>query len=495
MALLDGLIRLPEEILEEILQNLDVRSLLRCLSVCAHLKTVIKASPKLIYKIELAQAGMVDNPLIKLSYSERLAKLRRRCRAWDNLDWQDFSITVTGLCHAYELVNGAFMKLILDHDFIVARLPSVNVPRYEIRRHDLDIRSRDFATDPGQDLIIFLEEGVGAPAEHKDFWLHVRSFTNHEAHPLARLPVLEFSVYRQHGTWVQSLVIEIAGDVVAVSLFTETRRILIWNWMEGFLISDTAQNSQVLPHDIDFSFISPRAYILTCASQEGSIQIHAFRSEQGAQSIQVATLLLPELEATAQIISFSNHTGPFETPLSDELFATAPTARIHVLSISYLATFANNASMNFRLYVHNNTFLSFLKDELFNTPLQNAEFIPWSSWGPKTTRMIPVGLVDYRWLRYVHGERVVLPVGASGHKDTVEVLDFNRHSSRNHFDPPSTVIEPGIFKEAVVTELPYTRTSRKISGDFFAFMIDAQRIIALKAQDDEEVGGLHVFAL
>ncbi|KAG5650425.1 hypothetical protein H0H81_012316 [Sphagnurus paluster] len=413
MALLDGLIRLPEEILEEILQNLDV---------CAHLKTVIKASPKLIYKIELTQAGMVDNPLIKLSYSERLAKLRRRCRAWDNLDWQDFSITVTGLCHAYELVNGAFMKLILDHDFIVARLPSVNVPRHEIRRHDLDIR---------------------APAEHKDFWLHVRSFTNHEAHPLARLPVLEFSVYRQHGTWVQSLVIEIAGDVVA----------------------------------------------------EGSIQVHAFRSEQGAQSIQVATLLLPELEATAQIISFSNHTGPFETPPSDELFATAPTARIHVLSISYLAIFAHNASMNFRLYVHNNTFLSFLNDELFNTPLQNAEFIPWSSWGPKTTRMIPVGLVDYRWLRYVHGERVVLPVGASGHKDTVEVLNFNRDSSRNHFDPPSTVIEPGIFKEAVVTELPYTRTSRKISGDFFAFMIDAQRIIALKAEDDEEVGGLHVFAL
>jgi len=128
--------------------------------VCRHLKTVIEGSSELQYNIELGLDGMVDSGSTTLSHADRLAKLRDRRKAWSSLSWKNRSvIRIHGLCHAYELVGGVFVKASGGLHFLASWLPSTTDGGRQIRRDDLQMEARDFAIDPGQDLIIFVEEG------------------------------------------------------------------------------------------------------------------------------------------------------------------------------------------------------------------------------------------------------------------------------------------------------------------------------------------------
>lgn len=123
---------------------------------------IIDETSQLKYIIELGQDGLVENDPLGMSYAERLKKLRRRRQSWNTLSWKKNSIVpMDGLCHAYELVGGLFIKAIGGRDFLVSWLPSAVKDGYQLRREDLGIRARDFAIDPGQDLIVFFEEDGG----------------------------------------------------------------------------------------------------------------------------------------------------------------------------------------------------------------------------------------------------------------------------------------------------------------------------------------------
>ncbi|KAF5376483.1 hypothetical protein D9615_008641 [Tricholomella constricta] len=393
---------LPREILEDILSNLDHKTLSRCLSVCWHLKTTINSSSELTYIIELAQDGMIDNPSMQMSHAERLLRLRDRRKAWNSLDWRASSVVpIKGLCHAYELVNGVFAKGIGGRDFTVAWLPSVDAKGHRLHRDDLKIRLRDFAIDPGQDLIIFLEEDDGPFINNRSVTLHVRSIMTHEAHPKARYPVLQFNgpPHEVFGAFIRNLFLQVADDIVAVLLSTGSPRLLLWNWREGFLISDSALVGHGLPTGaLDFSFISPRAYILMCPEGDGSIVIEAFKSEPGFRPLHVATLFLPELQEDATIESLANHTSPFETPSRDEPFSTSPSSRLHVMSIQYDAPDATSHT-HMRLFVHNRTFMKFVTS-YFSKDFPEPEYALWIQWGPRATRM-DKSFHPYTWLRWV----------------------------------------------------------------------------------------------
>jgi hypothetical protein len=123
------------------------------------MKTVIGESSECQYIIELGLDGMVDHSSMGLSYAERLAKLRDRRKAWSSLNWKTLSVVpMRGLCHAYEFVEGIFVKGAGRTDFSVSWLPSATGEGRQIYRDDLQIPARDFAIDPGQDLIIFVED-------------------------------------------------------------------------------------------------------------------------------------------------------------------------------------------------------------------------------------------------------------------------------------------------------------------------------------------------
>lgn len=69
--------------------------------------------------------------------------------------------------------------------------------------------------------------------------LHIRTISTHEVHESARQPVLKFTVPSDHfiGTFVRTIILELADDMLAVFLTSGTQRLLIWNWKEGSLIT------------------------------------------------------------------------------------------------------------------------------------------------------------------------------------------------------------------------------------------------------------------
>ena len=81
-------IDLPVESLREIFSQLpQIRDLLACELVCSLFQGIIKSSTSLEYRIELARAGMIDNPQCNLTTLTRLELLRQRERAWAEFDW------------------------------------------------------------------------------------------------------------------------------------------------------------------------------------------------------------------------------------------------------------------------------------------------------------------------------------------------------------------------------------------------------------------------
>lgn len=110
---------------------------------------------------------MIDGPPSSVSPAERLKVLLERRKAWSLLDWKKEVISpMEGACQAYELVGGVFAKSMIPgpfHNlteihpqFTTSWLPSSS-DEGRTMQIDLDIVARDFAMDPSQDLIIFLE--------------------------------------------------------------------------------------------------------------------------------------------------------------------------------------------------------------------------------------------------------------------------------------------------------------------------------------------------
>lgn len=126
---------------------------------------VIEETMILKYQIELYADGLVDREGCELPIAERLSELRIRRQAWKEINWerQRFPL-IPGSWNAYELVDGIFSKTLNSigdntaRGIMFASLPS----RYDttgslILYEDLGITFRDFAMDPTQDLIVYMQ--------------------------------------------------------------------------------------------------------------------------------------------------------------------------------------------------------------------------------------------------------------------------------------------------------------------------------------------------
>lgn len=92
---------------------------------------------------------------------ELLQKLRDRLKAWEKLDWKRFRVIPSGdfsQCRAYELVAGTFSTS-NGSNLLVIWLPSATHDGRVLHRETLDISVKDFAIDPTEDIIVFLENG------------------------------------------------------------------------------------------------------------------------------------------------------------------------------------------------------------------------------------------------------------------------------------------------------------------------------------------------
>ncbi|EIW85176.1 hypothetical protein CONPUDRAFT_117787 [Coniophora puteana RWD-64-598 SS2] len=455
-----SLFDLPSELIIEVLRNVDHCTILRCCSVCHRLKHIIDDALELQYIIELALDGMVDGPPSTLSPGERLLLLRRRRRAWHFLEWsKQHIVPMPGSCQAYELVGGVFAKT-ASTDFIVAGsrhfmatwLPSTGTgvaagdegPR-TLTRDDIGITTRDFAIDPSQDLIVFVksdELNFGMP---DTLTLVLRAISTNEPHPEARLPTLTCSVQFP----LNSAFIQIVDDVVGMLFYSEFERgprIVIWNWHDGSILVDRSHYD--LPHlTWDFSFLSSRAYIITCAAGPGSIEIFTFDAPNPSRvPVHVAKLQLPPLQPRVQVVGVTAHTGPFVARVPAGVpFAPNNDERLHVVSMQYRTQPQDmpGSMPRFCVVFKNSLPMEYIR-KYREEKLQECATVLWHSWGPMKTRFLPQ-LAPFQWLRYVHGMRWVvpiLPVAERGHR--VQVLDFNvRNTRRQDFFATSSASGDG----------------------------------------------------
>ncbi|KAH8985237.1 hypothetical protein EDB86DRAFT_2959643 [Lactarius hatsudake] len=494
------LLDLPVEILSEVLVLLDHLSILHCSAVCRHLHALVATSLNLQYRVELAAEGLIDGS----PGGQPWRALRPRRRA---------SVALAGHCHAYELVGGLFAKALEEYGaarrLVASWLPSNTTDETRLVVDDLGVRIKDFALDPAQDLIVLLEHrpaagpsaNTSAATAGADIRVHLRKLSAGAVvpHPEAKVPVL---CRRALGP-VHGCMIQIVEDVVGMYFWMPLHGVLIWNWMAGeelvFIQEDQA------PERIwDFSFLSPRAYMVTTLKDGGEIRIYSFASPSSfRRPAHVATLHLPTPHPNRALFELTTTTGPFlARPPAGSPFSFSRTARVHVFTLHHDPGAHRGRWQPACFVVHNRTLMRYVETYQDDGPVD----VPWEEWGPAGTRFFVLAN-GFQWLRYVHGTRVVCPVLQPSGGSRVEVLDMNVHVSRaptaaeklaasrlgidleKPVDGSRLVCEPsvfpagGVFAKEVVTRLPYYSVPAPGQGEsYVGYMIDEQRLLGLKVR-------------
>jgi len=419
-------------------------------------------------------------------------------------------------------------------------------------REDLGIPTRDFAIDPSQDLMVLFKSGEDAAFPMAVVFagtleLHVRTISTNEAHPRAKSPVLRTPVLYP----VTSVCVHIADDVVGVMYCIDPARprITVWNWHTGKLVVDCS-GAPLPPGTWDFSFINSRALFVTSNHDGGSLELFSFACDRdldtnanastdtddddsemltptqpepaiglgqtvASRMTHVASLRLPPVQPSVRVQSVATHTGPFVGGcLPDKPFVASNEERIHALTVQYIHLPAMEGLVTrprVCAFLHGRTLEGYLErggtsegegvgaNETATAP---ALVVPWSEWGPKHVRMIHQPN-PFQWLRYVHGQRVVLLLpGTEPGKSTIQVLDFNPYTVFDadedreeeeigglqtksgllveRMDYPTRLDMPEIFTDVVETGLAYREVRREVRGHYSGVMIDDERLIGLK---------------
>ncbi|KAJ7453671.1 hypothetical protein B0H11DRAFT_271827 [Mycena galericulata] len=479
---------LPKELLFHTFTFLDGKTLITsCCSTCRLWKDFIDGSAELQYSIELWADGLVAG-LSRFGSAEpaveRLTALYARRRAWETLNWTLRTVLpIKPFVQAYDLVHGVFAQQ--DAGLFTATWLQ-SIPDEETRTtssRDLGIEPQDFTMDPTQDLVVFVYERDG------EAMIECRSLTSLQAHSLAALPILSFSVEEPLG----QLTVEIAGDVISVFRM-QYGRTVVFNWRRGTMIMDIhVRRARRYPST--FTLLSPRAYILGCITGSGAIEIWEFEDGENKVPTHTATLQLPELAEDWMPGHIGAHGASLRAePTPNKSFSQSNESRLYVISLNYNYLEYMN-EMRCCLVVHHRYLENYLSQG------GGPKTVPWEEWGPRHSRMI--GRMDHKWMRYVSGERVVLPPsrGQQGHH-ALEVLDFSLNATRS----PDVAIEPAVssqftselcttpttirdvlnmFKSAVTTTLPYRRTFRGIDEDHSSFMIDENHLIGVNDMETQ----------
>ncbi|CDO78284.1 hypothetical protein BN946_scf184674.g6 [Trametes cinnabarina] len=395
-------------------------------------------------------------------------------------------------------------------------LPTQNGPVTRIEWEDLGLGIRDFAIDPSQDLMALVVAGLESDDnDGLDLVIALRSMSENKPHPNAAQAELRALVPFEVGTSF----IQIVDDVIGVFFWVHDPGLIIFNWRTGKTVVRVTDRR--IPTGLyDFAFLSSRAYMITVASGRGSIEIYAFSgdvevtlsSQQQAQSAvqqvlptQVAVLELPPVKPGKTVQRFTSHSGPFvgrRTP--GRPFETSPDCKLHVMELSY-----GDQQTRFNLFVRNRYLLSYASPYIDSGETYTSVKKSWDEWGPDHARFLPI-MGRFEWLRYVHGERVILPslpirrvTGTSSSARLMMTLDFNVHPKRlddpvpfadesgatsfvQHNDVP---LDSTLFEAPVVSRLPFVARLRELPAfddgrEYSGYMIDHEHLIGMRSSDD-----------
>ncbi|EAU81711.2 hypothetical protein CC1G_02727 [Coprinopsis cinerea okayama7 len=480
---------LPSELLVLVFQNLDCSNLFKLCRVCRLTKELVQNDVKLQVITALGVNGIEDGKP-EMEYFAKIDRLQDLRRRWRTLDWQatfNYIIESPMRYRAYELVDGIFAQLEPDGTLDLLQLPSSEDPTTTVLCHKkLEFTPSDFAFDPSQDIIAFLTMAApGSPnPRRRSLKVSVHHLSNLKAEPLISLP---FDIAVAEPAWLSfiSPAIQVAGYAVGVFIDTGPgcpARLVIWNWKTGALVADSDRDQNLPNLAFSWSFVDEQHYHITSTRNGGFLEVYRFDpTGTFPGSTHVTSFLLPPLLQSVLLESFHSRCEPWMASPSARSFRSSPEKQMHVFKLQYLelATFRRRS---YTLYVPSSVLLRWSHQG--GTPC----IVSWDEWGLHTRFMQVAG--SYRFMRYVHGQRVVLPTTDDG---TIQVLDFNVQNSLPYgftFKPglqqslcttPAIIMGGDFFATDIESRLPYLLTTVEVPVQerCHAYLIDHERIIGL----------------
>ncbi|KAF8493317.1 hypothetical protein JB92DRAFT_2999971 [Gautieria morchelliformis] len=480
---------LPNDVLIRVFKELDAYDLRRCSLTCRVFHETIRDTLLLQYRLELSVAGLEDGSTdCRLSIPERLAQLKTFEQAWAKLYFRQRLTVNVARGYVWKL-RGDVLATQLMSRLLFIQLPSAvrGTPVHTWESH-IEVHIRQFAIDPAQDLAVV----VAWPPTYREHWhtflIHLRTMSTGVCHPCATDPVL--SCVPTFLDTQYDISIQIMGEFLAVLYHTPAGHLrdllFIWDWKTGQLLIFLEASS--LGADIlSFSFLSLRHFVIArCIPEpDGCYQpqlvVYDFIAARPQGSMEPWLVRIYQLPRVAQYTLTRSFTLTSEP--SSELPTSSGNSFYHT-SCSRLLTVIMRFTMHFTyvedfvpdsqymLFVHASSLLEEVDARL------NAEqlTVPWDSWGPLKTRILPIRTYDVEDSRpyfHVYGTRYVRQeVVDDVHwrvRNRLRMLDFNPLALRRALssnDPPFSPSEDesGAFSTTIVKDSQPTMIHEYESG-------------------------------
>ncbi|KDQ56121.1 hypothetical protein JAAARDRAFT_208325 [Jaapia argillacea MUCL 33604] len=433
----------PIELLTAVLSGIDFRSLLVCRQLSHRFRAIIDATPSLQYTIELAIAGMVDNPKRSMPIEERRRRLMVYQENWANTSWKREEI-LPGLEKDLWELNGDVMFVMGHPDTLsLHQLPGISCGLqgsvWTIEGVGPEVL--DFKIDASQDLLVGLEilHHQSADAEEARLFdgcycrIHTRSLSTGAPHPkgLAVGHFLDGPLMCTHDDmWFD---IHISGDLLAFG-YCDNLELSVWKWKLGAFV--TYLEPQVNTKIDTFTFLGDDALLLASVSGDrAGLQVCSLSGPRGNKILVNPHYLYPPLSDGAYAsleIKYDSSGSPSPTYPNESQapFYSSPESRILAVGVQLTN---NGEEVHWFHVIPVSVFLHAARHPQ-SIEDQNG-FVAWDDWGPEKTCLV-TGQPPFLFGSSVSGTRLVTLVPV--HNDVgqlqpaieVSVYDFNSFAIR-----------------------------------------------------------------
>ncbi|KAI0056509.1 hypothetical protein BV25DRAFT_1903191 [Artomyces pyxidatus] len=440
MSNASSLLLLPVELTIKVFLKLDSQSLLSVQLTCCRLHDIITQSLHLQYAVELAAAGLCDNPGDQMPVAVRLDALKRYERGWNDLSQLLPPLSPTTLLPQpgnsdTHILSGNVLACIdagEEPNTVSALLIPSNLRGIAHRRWSLTFQftAHDLIFDALQDLLILVSFDQLNPT------LHIRLLSTGDPHPSTTqpaIPILNGNPIRGTG--------RVCGDHLALFVVPntfESRNIRVLNWKTGDVVTQwLCPRSDMTSNFTSFSFLDDRHIMVlsTRGLDPPRLQLYSFLEPGRCCDFVFAEVIgLPRV-----VLRFCENTAPHRPGGVHQLgpFFTDPSERLVVI---FLAIFGYDS-----IYVcaSSLTLLSFARDK--------TSFVPWKSgWGFRPD-MYPQGCT------MVYGMKVV----RCSYAGILSVYDYHPYRvaralrrQRNHGDSKYDDCQVSLPSYVTEAELP-----------------------------------------
>ncbi|KAL0060611.1 hypothetical protein AAF712_012614 [Marasmius tenuissimus] len=541
------ILKFPTELVVLVLSYLPAPDIARFSQTGRLAHGIVSSSATLSYLRHLLLYKAVDNPDNRLSHAEKLSLLYKQRHAWLQ-GTPSFTLTVPikfPEASIYDLSSGTYYLGAVDRRKLkyldLPRSPSDVVQWKEFKPTGQDAKIIDFASNRYEHDMICVVTGesvtIGQLFPMVNLKLSIYQFSTGQPHPLAKQPIL--NLMGPESDWgAPAVYCEIAGDYIA--LVTNFRRgvlapcVNVFHWKTGKNLmkkhgSDTYEgvvflneNTLLIPQLSDDVLEIWRIPALgEPAPKHPLCSLRLFSVSQGSAIQYISCRSDPNPNTTGASLKTNS---PFYASADDSVVL------LHVWIRSGM--FMQDASL-VTLVVHRKALAELQPASRADdgTPIPT----PWSEWAPSIVHCFHgSGSLTNRWITEACGQRFAMirrdgpgeeaddddpddgflrspsPVSVMIYDydpDNIRMVELemekDSEEQREHRNTYGPIVRRGphglpeethdAFSEEIITNLPFVESRTKEKYDFDSVMLDQERVIGLKVNEDTNSVGILYF--